>query len=141
MPFNWKVSVQRFLIIGSLAMLCALSISVGTAKPASAATSCYGGAVSFSTTVWDTTLGPYYTTSRCNDINLRFSNLPHDVAVDVCWTNYNYCRSTYYGYTTIYAGNTSWHVIAFDVADGTKFTVKLISLSGNSFNAAGYIAF
>jgi peptidoglycan hydrolase-like protein with peptidoglycan-binding domain len=39
MLFNWKVSMKRLLIICSLALLCALFVSVGTAKPVAAAAS------------------------------------------------------------------------------------------------------
>ena len=150
MSLDWQVSTKRFLIIGSLLVLCALSIFVGPTKsvsaatisPQLAATSCYGGAVYLNRTIngaYD--FGPYYTSSRCNDINLRFSNIPDEMAVDVCWTKYNYCRASYYGYTVVEPGDTSWHVLATNVADGTEFTVHMFPVSSYTASVAGYIAF
>ena len=137
MLFNRKVSMQRFVIIGLLAMLCALSISMGTAKPASAATSCYGGAVSFAVQGSGVTIGPYYTTSRCHDINIRFTNLTFNEPVCVIFVNHtNACNY----WTIISPYDTSWHVIASDVLDGTKFDVYLYSgFTGVTLN--GYLAF
>src|SRR5690242_11591891 len=108
MSFKWNVFAKRLFVISSLLVLCMLSTFVDTAKPASAATvssqpaatTCFGGAAVFNNvTILDTTFGPFFTTSRCNDINLRFTQPTTAVFVDVCWTRHNFCRSRDFGLT------------------------------------------
>lgn len=133
-----------FFVLGSfsLSMITARTAQAAALTPQQAATTCYGGAVSFHIPagIDETDLGPYYTTSRCNDINLRFSNLPQNVIIHVCWTNHGYCN----GGTSIAwydQDANSWHVIASDVLDYTKFTVNIESEVGPFSDTWGYLAF
>ncbi|WP_328499679.1 hypothetical protein OG828_48825 [Streptomyces sp. NBC_00457] len=107
------------------------------ATSAGAATTCLGGAVTF--TKPD---GEYYqpssptvykTTSRCADINLRLNT---GKSVKVCFykSDYtlNYCQSNY---TQVPWDN--WTVVASDVNDGTLFRFRYLSdLSSTNAKAA-----
>jgi hypothetical protein len=107
-----------------------------------AATSCYGGAVSWNSGYVGLnsyeTFGPYYTTSRCNDINFRETSWSDGMWGWVCVkfgsssANCNYL-------TDIREVGTGWITIATDVKDGTKFYVFLEE--GNGGNPYGYFAF
>jgi lysozyme len=94
---------------------------------ASAATSCHDGAV---TAHYGDALelGPYKTTSRCNDINLLLTDGTADY-VDACVKFLKTGKCNYW--TRVYRG--VWRTIATDVLDNTKFTVPLgIPLEGDS---------
>ncbi|MEU9381144.1 hypothetical protein AB0D38_09155 [Streptomyces sp. NPDC048279] len=104
------------------ASLVALFVTVGftapahTASAATAATSCYGGAV---TVRYGDVLdfGPYWTTSRCTDINMRVTGGTAEY-VNACvkFAKTGVCNR----WTKVGRG---WTTIATDVLDGTKFTV------------------
>ncbi|BDH03952.1 hypothetical protein [Streptomyces seoulensis] len=114
------------------ALLAALAVTVPTtasAAPAPApatATSCYGGAV---TVNYGDALefGPYTTTSRCTDINLRMVGGDAEfVWACVKFTRVGDCNH----WTKV---GRSWKTIATDVLDGSKFTVPLgVDLEGSS---------
>ncbi|MGC4996380.1 hypothetical protein [Streptomyces sp. DT195] len=112
------------------ALLAALAVMVPTtasAAPApAAATSCYGGAV---TVNYGDALefGPYTTTSRCTDINLRMVGGDAEfVWACVKFTRVGECNH----WTKV---GRSWKTIATDVLDGSKFTVPLgVDLEGSS---------
>jgi hypothetical protein len=87
-----------------------------TATTTAAATSCYGGAVTarYGDVV---DFGPYWTTSRCQDINMRVISGTADY-VNAC---VKFARTgTCNRWTKV---GRSWTTIATDVLDGTKFTV------------------
>jgi lysozyme len=117
------------------AVVAALTIAaLFTPVQASAATSCYGGAVTahYGDAV---DLGPYTTTSRCIDINLRLTAGTADY-VEACVKFAKTGKCNYW--TRVYRG--AWKTIATDVLDGTKFTVPLgIPLEGD--DATVQIAF
>ncbi|MEV7322604.1 hypothetical protein [Streptomyces sp. NPDC093970] len=109
------------------ASLVALLVTLGLTAPASAtaattapaataATSCYGGAV---TVRYGDVLdfGPYWTTSRCTDINMRVTGGTAEY-VNACvkFAKTGVCNR----WTKVGRG---WTTIATDVLDGTKFTV------------------
>ncbi|MGW7420150.1 hypothetical protein ACWGJB_08805 [Streptomyces sp. NPDC054813] len=108
------------------ASLVALLVTLGLTAPAPAAsaaatatataTSCYGGAV---TVRYGDVLdfGPYWTTSRCIDINMRVTGGTADY-VNACvkFAKTGVCNR----WTKV---GRSWTTIATDVLDGTKFTV------------------
>jgi hypothetical protein len=114
--------------IGRIAValvLAAGGLTVGTvaaAGPANAAT-CYGGAKEFSIpwyydTFYLPSSGTWTTSSRCKDINLKFTNAIIDYELRVCFfpsSGGMTCQSSYKK-----VGN-SWKVVATDVMDGTKF--------------------
>ncbi|MDV9174653.1 hypothetical protein R6V09_31645 [Streptomyces sp. W16] len=116
------------------ASLVALLVTLGFTVPApasaagatAAATSCYGGAV---TVHYGDVLdfGPYRTTSRCNDINMRVVGGDAEYIVAcVKFEKTGVCnRWTRVGW--------SWTTVATDVLDGTKFTVPNgVDLEGSS---------
>ncbi|MGW1208795.1 GH25 family lysozyme [Streptomyces sp. NPDC002499] len=98
-----------------------------------AATSCYGGAV---TVRYGNVLdfGPYVTTSRCIDINMRvISGTADYLNVCVKFAKTGTCNH----WTKV---GRSWTTIATDVLDGTKFTVPNgVPLEGD--DAVAQIAF
>ncbi|MEU9401242.1 hypothetical protein [Streptomyces sp. NPDC048242] len=119
------------------ALLAALAVSApvtASAVPASAtpansssvATSCYGGAVTV--TYGDAAeFGPYTTTSRCADINLRMVSGD----AEFVWACVKFTRVGACNYWT--QVGRSWKTIATDVKDGSKFTVPLgVDLEGSS---------
>ncbi|MFD8299003.1 hypothetical protein ACWEVM_12305 [Streptomyces bauhiniae] len=114
------------------ALLAALAVSApatATAAPANtsaAATSCYGGAVTVS--YGDAVeFGPYTTTSRCADINLRMVGGD----AEFVWACVKFTRVGECNYWT--KAGRSWKTIATDVKDGSKFTVPLgVDLEGSS---------
>ncbi|MFD4786793.1 hypothetical protein ACFWN1_06900 [Streptomyces sp. NPDC058459] len=112
------------------ALLAALAVSVPTtasAAPAStAATSCYGGAVTVD--YGDAAeFGPYTTTSRCSDINLRMISGDSEFV----WACVKFTRVGECNYWT--KVGRSWKTIATDVKNGSKFTVPLgVDLEGAS---------
>ncbi|MEV0904197.1 hypothetical protein [Streptomyces hokutonensis] len=116
------------------ASLVALLVTLGFTVPApasaatatAAATSCYGGAA---TVHYGDVLdfGPYWTTSRCSDINMRVVGGDAEYVVAcVKFAKTGVCnRSTRVGWT--------WTTVATDVLDGTKFTVPNgVDLEGSS---------
>ncbi|MFJ3660811.1 hypothetical protein ACIPPM_10105 [Streptomyces sp. NPDC090119] len=114
------------------ALLAALAVSApatASAAPANAsatATSCYGGAVTVS--YGDAVeFGPYTTTSRCADINLRMVSGD----AEFVWACVKFTRVGECNYWT--KVGRSWKTIATDVKDGSKFTVPLgVDLEGSS---------
>ncbi|MEU6200244.1 hypothetical protein [Streptomyces sp. NPDC047061] len=126
----------RFARASLVALLVTLGFTVpapasaataaATTTATAAATSCYGGAV---TVHYGEVLdfGPYLTTSRCNDINMRVVGGDAEYVVAcVKFAKTGVCnRWTKVGW--------SWTTIATDVLDGTRFTVPNgVDLEGSS---------
>ena len=121
----------RFARASLVALLAALGFTApapasASAATATAATTCYGGAV---TVRYGDALefGPYWTTSRCNDINMRVIGGTADY-VNACvkFAKTGTCNR----WTKV---GRSWTTIATDVLDGTKFTVPNgVDLEGSS---------
>ncbi|MGW3106184.1 hypothetical protein [Streptomyces sp. NPDC001100] len=110
----------RFARASLVALLVTLGFTVpapaSAATTAAAATSCYGGAV---TVHYGDVLdfGPYWTTSRCDDINMRVVGGDAEYVVAcVKFAKTGVCNR----WTKV---GRSWTTIATDVLDGTKFTV------------------
>ncbi|KND41723.1 hypothetical protein [Streptomyces stelliscabiei] len=103
---------RAFLVV----LLVALGFTVPAPASAAAATSCYGGAV---TVRYGNALefGPYRTTSRCQDINLRVTGGTADhVNACVKFAHSGTCNRV----TRVGRG---WTTIATDVLDGSRCTV------------------
>lgn len=103
----------------------------GTGPAAVPAVSCLGGAKNWSidtgTDEAPHTFGNYYTTSRCNDINLKVTTWGNgSPGFRVCFkptSGKDYCNSgTIYKKST---DNNVWRTIATDVKDGTRFSVQI----------------
>ncbi|MEU6816940.1 hypothetical protein [Streptomyces sp. NPDC046860] len=112
------------------ALLAALAVSVPTTASAApapvAAATCYGGAVTVN--YGDAAeFGPYTTTSRCADINLRMTGGD----AEFVWACVKFVRVGACNYWT--KVGRSWKTIATDVKDGSAFTVPLgVDLEGSS---------
>ncbi|MEU8790797.1 hypothetical protein [Streptomyces sp. NPDC048643] len=107
-----------------LAVIVPGTAHASAAPPRAAAGSCYGGAVTVST---DDSLefGPYTSSARCKDINVRIVGGDAD-SVNACvkFVRYGTCNH----WTNI---GRSWKTIATDVLDGSRFTVPLgVDLEG-----------
>jgi len=116
------MTTTRFARASLVALLVTLGLtapahaSASAASASSAATTCYGGAVTVRYgDVVD--FGPYWTTSRCQDVNMRVISGTADY-VDACvkFAKTGTCNR----WTKV---GRSWTTIATDVLDGTKFTV------------------
>ncbi|NBM16647.1 hypothetical protein [Streptomyces sp. GC420] len=107
----------------------ALVITAPTAGAApSAVQSCYGGAVSYSTTVgyWPTGSGYARTSSACADINVKPSRT---VQVATCFRSTGACNA----WRTISGG--TWGVAATNVQDGTDYFLIFSSDSSSGLVA------
>ncbi|MYV38901.1 hypothetical protein GT030_15565 [Streptomyces sp. SID1328] len=113
-------------LLAALAVSAPATASAAPASASSAATSCYGGAVTVS--YGDAVeFGPYTTTSRCTDINLRMVGGD----AEFVWACVKFTRVGECNYWT--KVGRSWKTIATDVKDGSKFTVPLgVDLEGSS---------
>ncbi|MFE0348482.1 hypothetical protein [Streptomyces griseoluteus] len=113
-------------LLAALAVSAPATASAAPANASSADTSCYGGAVTVS--YGDAVeFGPYTTTSRCADINLRMVGGD----AEFVWACVKFTRVGECNYWT--KVGRSWKTIATDVKDGSKFTVPLgVDLEGSS---------
>ncbi|MFD8915958.1 hypothetical protein [Streptomyces sp. NPDC059575] len=113
-------------LLAALAVSAPVTASAAPANTPSAATSCYGGAVTVN--YGDAAeFGPYTTTSRCADINLRMVSGD----AEFVWACVKFTRVGACNYWT--QVGRSWKTIATDVKDGSKFTVPLgVDLEGSS---------
>ncbi|MGW3817335.1 hypothetical protein [Streptomyces sp. NPDC005046] len=119
---------KTFARPAAVALLATLSVTVtvpaSAASAATAATSCYGGAVTVSTND-SLEFGPYTSSARCDDINVRIVGGDAD-SVNACVKFVRYGRCNYW--TNVGRG---WKTIATDVLDGSRFTVPLgVDLEG-----------
>ncbi|MEU4979315.1 hypothetical protein [Streptomyces sp. NPDC021969] len=137
-----KKTAKRLTAVTGGLVMAAGALTVGTASNAQAAT-CYGGAshqtFNMGTDEAEHRFGPYYTTSRCNDINLKLTS----------WGNANplFVRVCFYPTSGGVSCNSwkefdksdlnDWRVIATDVKDGTKYRVSM-DYASNTFK--GYLA-
>ncbi|MFB7245115.1 hypothetical protein CW362_08285 [Streptomyces populi] len=122
----------RFARASLVALLVALGFTApapaSAAPAAAAATSCYGGAVTVRYgEVRD--FGPYVTTSRCKDINMRMTG--GDADFGWACVHFQGTRADACNYWTKIG--RSWTTIATDVLNGTRFTVlNGVDLEGSS---------
>ncbi|WP_392967830.1 hypothetical protein [Streptomyces sp. LN245] len=118
----------RFARASLVALLATLGFTVPAPASAAtaAATSCYGGAV---TVHYGDAIdfGPYRTTSRCVDINMRVTGGTSDfVKACVKFATTGVCNR----WTRV---DRSWTTVATDVLDGSRFTVLIgVPLEGDS---------
>ncbi|MEU6254453.1 hypothetical protein [Streptomyces sp. NPDC047043] len=125
----------RFAHASLVALLATLGFTAPAPASASAtpATTCYDGAVKVR---YGDALefGPYWTTSRCNDINMRvIAGTADYVNACVKFAKTGTCNR----WTKV---GRSWTTIATDVLDGSKFTVPVgVPLEGD--DAVMQIAF
>jgi hypothetical protein len=126
-------SVPR-LVAGALAAAgTLLGTALAAPAPASAAVSCYGGAVNWSYRGGGQEIGPYTASSRCVDINLRTTG-NYVVACVVFIDHTTECNR---GGTYQVVG-PEWTEIATDVRNGTRFKVRLRPYDpGGDLNATG----
>lgn len=126
----------------SAVLVTQIPAQASTTSPSSAATTCYGGASSWSRSTYANgtirlpSSGYYTTTSRCGDINFKIDSSGDlgTVDVDVCFQSTG-CNSMKY------ISDYNWHLIATDVKDGTTFYVNIHNTQDWSFAATGRLAY
>lgn len=86
---------------------------------------CYSGAkrTYFATGGWGGDAGPFRTTSRCRDINVRNSS---DFGTDACVIFVD--RTDSCNYWTYLPPRSGWTVVATNVRDGVNFRVRFENL-------------
>ncbi|RKE11252.1 hypothetical protein [Catellatospora citrea] len=131
--------IRSFLSAGSAALLAAVSLVALTPSPAAAAISCRGqyyptgnvmqGSAWVATTATWTAVGGGWTTSYCQDIQVRRAAVSPDydyfcvVFVDVT----NNCN-----YTTAVYRNGTWYNIATNVRDDVRYEIRAFVRNGRS---------
>ncbi|KXK58133.1 hypothetical protein AWW66_31570 [Micromonospora rosaria] len=87
----------------------------------STSATCYGGAVRsyFERAGWGGDAGPYRTTSRCRDVNVRNAS-PFPVDACVIFVD----RTSRCNYWTYLPARSGWIVVATNVKDGVNFRVR-----------------
>jgi hypothetical protein len=111
-----------------------VGLNVVQSTPASAATTCLGGAKSFEVSGAEGSAGPYTTSSRCQDINLDVDG--EGFAACVIFVDHT-DRCNYHSF--VY-GADGWVTIATDVRDGTRFKVAVWAFEGGSGPLRGKVA-
>ncbi|MET7703144.1 hypothetical protein [Streptomyces sp. NPDC005485] len=138
-----RTTAKRLAAVAGGLVMAAGALVFGTASTAQAAT-CKGGAsyetFSMGTDQAEHSFGPYYTTSRCSDINLKLTSWgnANPLTVRVCFyptSGGTTCNSWKEFYKS--SDLNTWRVIATDVKDGTKFRISM-DLASNTFK--GYLA-
>jgi len=115
---------MRTLLLSLVALAAA---ALFTPAQAQAATSCYGGAISlhYDYHVGPVDYGPYTTTSRCNDINMRLlTDGPNGVFLYACVVFVDHTNACNHGDTYGVFG-PPWDTVATDVKDGTHFKLRV----------------
>ncbi|MCD7443914.1 hypothetical protein K4B79_37615 [Streptomyces lincolnensis] len=132
-----KTTTKRLAAVTGGLVLAAGALTVGTASNAAAAT-CKGSATSETFAMGsdeaEHRFGPYTTTSRCNDINLRITSWgnANPLMVRVCFypTSGGSSCNSWKQFTK--SDLNDWRVIATDVKDGTKYRVSM-DYASNTF--------
>ncbi|MEV1286521.1 hypothetical protein [Micromonospora sp. NPDC049679] len=121
----------------SAVMVAAGLLGGAFAQPtaASAATTCYGGAVNWTYNGGTKDIGPYRASPRCRDINLK-TNGGQVVACVVFIDHTNNCNT--HPEPDIFGA--TWAEVATDVIDGTRFVVRVFEYGGNT-SESGKLAF
>lgn len=134
-----RTTTKRLTAVAGGLVMAAGTLTLGTASTAAAAT-CYGGAVNKTFNMGQDeaahTFGRYTTTSRCKDINLRFTEWgnANPLFVRVCFhpsSGGTTCNS-WKEFTSKHVDD--WRVIAEDVKDGTKYSIQM-DFGSNTFKA------
>lgn len=109
----------------TVAALLAAGAAPAAAQSAAAATSCYGGAknLNYRYQVGPKDYGPFTTSSRCGDINMRLTtdNGAFLYACVVFVEHTDRCNHD----NTYSLHGTPWATVATDVRDGTRFVLRV----------------
>ncbi|MEV1013150.1 hypothetical protein AB0I89_26395 [Micromonospora sp. NPDC049801] len=99
---------------------------------------CYGGAVRsfFQTGGYGGQAGPYRTTTRCRDINVRNTSAYATEACVIFIDKTSNCN-----YWTYLPANSGWTVVATNVRDGVNFRVRFDNLRYEYEPLVAYHAF
>jgi hypothetical protein len=99
---------------------------------------CYGGAVRsfFQTGGYGGQAGPYRTTTRCRDINVRNASAYATEACVIFIDKTSKCN-----YWTYLPANSGWTVVATNVKDGVNFRVRFENLRYEYEPLVAYHAF
>lgn len=99
---------------------------------------CYGGAVRtiFEVGGWGGDAGPFRTSTRCRDINVRNDSVYGTQACVVFIDRTNNCN-----YWTYLPARSGWFVVATNVLDGTRFKVRFSNTAYQYEPLISYTAF
>ncbi|GAB3807624.1 hypothetical protein [Micromonospora zhanjiangensis] len=136
--------MKRFRTLLSTLAVAAMSLTglAVAGAPASAATSCYGGAINLNYKLQSgyREYGPYTTSSRCNDINMRLTTDDGRSFLAAC--------VVFVAHTTKCNNNDSyqifgppWGTVATDVKDGTKFVLRVRPYDSDAKNVNFQLAY
>ena len=119
---------MRRKILAALFTLAALAgfAAPVSAEPMAAALSCHDGAVPlhYDYHVGPVEYGPYTTTSRCNDINMRLTTNIPGVYLYACVVFIDHTNECNHGGSYGVFG-PPWGTVATDVKDGTHFKLRV----------------
>ena len=108
------------------------------ANQAATLTTCYGGAVRsvFQVGGWGGDAGPFTTSSRCLDINVRNDSSYGAQACVVFIDRTNSCN-----YWTYLPARSGWFVVAANVRDSTRFKVRFANTAYQYNPLVSYVAY
>ncbi|MFF5172548.1 hypothetical protein ACFY3U_07930 [Micromonospora sp. NPDC000089] len=116
----------------------ATPVAVSPGNLAAPLATCYGGAVRsyFLQGGWGGDAGPYTTTSRCGDINVRNASNFGTEACVIFIDKTDRCN-----YITYLKAGSGWTTVATDVRDGVRFKVRFSNLRFEYESLVAYHAF
>lgn len=120
------------LALGSVSASASPHAPAGPTGNPEVLVTCYGGSVAI-TLPPNGYSGEYTTSSRCRDINLRIDS-GGGQWVAVCWAAHNSCQDHW----TWVPQDGSYHVVATDVLDGTRFYFTTTGGGGNRYGRTAY---
>ncbi|MBY8875956.1 hypothetical protein K7640_29425 [Micromonospora sp. PLK6-60] len=126
-------------LLAATAALPLLAVgSPASAEPAGLAATCYGGAVRsyFETGGWGGDAGPYRTSSRCQDINVRNDSAFGTEACVIFVDKTDRCNRI-----TYLPARSGWFTVATGVKDGVNFRVRFSNLRYEYEPLVAYHAF
>jgi hypothetical protein len=128
-----SISVRKRLAVSAVALGASLlggaflhPVTASAAAPA--ATSCYGGAQNWTLSKAGDFVGPFTTSGRCRDINIRTT----DKWVLACVVFIDHTDECNHDGVSQVIPPNQWKVIATDVRDGTRFKLHLNVLNDDA---------
>lgn len=126
--------MRTWVKIALVAAMALGGMSGPSAGVSSAATSCYGGARSamIQLAYGNNAVGPYYTTNRCVDINLRLTRVRYQTDARSCLERANGSTISCSRWKLMpYPG---WATLSTNVRDNTRFRLEFRTQPGESIS-------
>ena len=124
----------------TVAALLGAGAAPAAAQSSAAATSCYGGAknLNYRYQVGPKEYGPYTTSSRCGDINMRLTTDEGFLYACVVFVDHtDKCNHD----NTYSLHGTPWATVATDVKDGTRFVLRVGVIGADAQNVNFQLAY